>query len=48
MVSGGRKWAPATIRDALARHGGNRTHAAADLGISRNTLWRKMKRYSIQ
>jgi PAS domain S-box-containing protein len=38
----------ATIRDALARHNGNRTHAAADLGISRNTLWRKMKRYSIE
>jgi PAS domain S-box-containing protein len=35
------------IRDALARHGGNRTRAAHDLGISRNTLWRKMKKYAI-
>jgi transcriptional regulator of acetoin/glycerol metabolism len=37
----------ATIRDALARHGGNRSRAARDLGISRNTLWRKMKRHGI-
>jgi len=36
-----------TIRDALARHMGSRKHAAAELGISRNTLWRKMKRYNI-
>jgi PAS domain S-box-containing protein len=36
------------IRDALARHGGNRTRAAKDLGISRNTLWRKMKRNGIR
>jgi PAS domain S-box-containing protein len=35
------------IREALARHEGNRTRAAKDLGVSRNTLWRKMKRYSI-
>jgi PAS domain S-box-containing protein len=37
----------AAIRDALARHQGNRTRAAKDLGISRNTLWRKMKRHGI-
>jgi len=36
------------IADALRRHDGNRTRAAADLGISRNTLWRKMKRYGIR
>jgi transcriptional regulator with PAS, ATPase and Fis domain len=36
------------IRDALARHGGNRTRAASDLGISRNTLWRKMKKHGIK
>jgi PAS domain S-box-containing protein len=35
------------IRDALASNNGNRTRAAADLGVSRNTLWRKMKRYGI-
>ena len=37
----------AAIREALARNGGNRTRAAKDLGISRNTLWRKMKRLGI-
>jgi PAS domain S-box-containing protein len=35
------------IRDALAKNHGNRTRAAKELGISRNTLWRKMKRYGI-
>jgi PAS domain S-box-containing protein len=37
----------AAIREALTRHGGNRTRAAEDLGISRNTLWRKMKKHGI-
>ena len=37
----------AAIRDALSRHGGTRSRAAQDLGISRNTLWRKMKRHGI-
>jgi DNA-binding NtrC family response regulator len=32
------------IRAALARHGGNRTLAARDLGIHRTTLLRKVKR----
>jgi transcriptional regulator of acetoin/glycerol metabolism len=36
------------IREALARNGGNRTATARDLGISRNTLWRKMKSYGIE
>jgi len=36
------------IRRALAQCEGNRTHAAKKLGVSRNTLWRKMKRYEIQ
>jgi PAS domain S-box-containing protein len=44
--------APATIADAelmalsaaLERHGGNRTRAAAELGIHRTTLLRKMKK----
>jgi len=35
------------IRDALTRHDGQRGRAAAELGVSRNTLWRKMKRYRI-
>jgi PAS domain S-box-containing protein len=35
------------IREALQRHDGNRTRAAKDLGISRNTLWRKMKRHGL-
>jgi transcriptional regulator of acetoin/glycerol metabolism len=38
----------AAIREALERHHGNRTHAAQDLGVSRNTLWRKMKRHGIR
>lgn len=35
------------IREALKKNGGNRTNTALELGISRNTLWRKMKRYAI-
>ncbi|MCP4571740.1 MAG: PAS domain S-box protein [bacterium] len=38
----------ATIRQALAKCEGNRTRAAKNLGISRNTLWRKMKKYGIE
>ena len=36
------------IREALARTGGLRLAAAKDLGVSRNTLWRKMKKYGIE
>lgn len=36
-----------TIREALDRHRRNRGQTAKDLGISRNTLWRKMKAYGI-
>ncbi len=36
-----------TIRSMLERHGFNRSLTAKALGISRNTLWRKMKRYKI-
>jgi PAS domain S-box-containing protein len=32
------------IREALARHGGNRSRAAADLGIHRTTLLRKLRK----
>ena len=35
------------IREALAHHDGNRTHAAAELGIHRSTLIRKLKRYGL-
>ncbi len=37
----------ATIRDCLKRHRNNRTETARSLGVSRNTLWRKMKKYGI-
>lgn len=37
----------AAISRALHRHGGSRVRAAVDLGISRNTLWRKMKRLGL-
>lgn len=39
--------AASVIRQALERHRGNRQLAAQDLGISRSTLWRKMKRHGI-
>ena len=32
----------------LDKHNGSRTKAAQDLGISKTTLWRKMKEYGIQ
>lgn len=35
------------IIEALARTGGTRTAAARELGMSRTTLWRKMKEYDI-
>jgi len=35
------------ILKALRLHNGNRTLAAKELGISRATVWRKMKKYSI-
>ena len=36
-----------TIRVVLSRHAGSRKETAAELGVSRNTLWRKMKRLGI-
>jgi transcriptional regulator with PAS, ATPase and Fis domain len=35
------------ILEALARHGGRRLAAAADLGMSRTTLWHKLKKYQL-
>ncbi len=36
------------IRRVLARHGGNATAAARQLGVSRTTLWRKLRQYGIR
>ena len=36
------------IRKAMMTNGGNVTRAAADLGIDRNALYRRMKKYGIQ
>lgn len=35
------------LKEALARCGGNRTETAAQLGVSRVTLWRRMKQLGI-
>lgn len=35
------------IVEVMERHAGNITHAAAELGIGRNTLYRKMKKYDL-
>ncbi len=37
-----------TILRALREAGGNQTRAAIALGMGRNTLWRKMKKYGIE
>jgi two-component system, NtrC family, response regulator AtoC len=36
------------IAAALARHGGNRTHAAEELGISRRTIINKIRSYGLE
>jgi len=35
------------IENALARHGGNVTHAAQDLGITRTSLYRRMEKHGL-
>jgi PAS domain S-box-containing protein len=35
------------IRSSLSRHAGHLGRVAADLGISRTTLWRRLRKYSI-
>jgi len=35
------------ILDALVKHDGRRTAAAAELGVSRTTLWHKIKKYHL-
>jgi two-component system response regulator HydG len=42
-----REFEKGVVADALARSNGNRTHAARALGISRQGLYRKLKRYGI-
>jgi transcriptional regulator with PAS, ATPase and Fis domain len=36
------------LERTLKKHQGNRIHTARELGISRATLWRKIKRYRIE
>ncbi len=36
------------IIDVLKKHAGNRTKAAKELGIDKSTLWRKIKKYTIE
>jgi PAS domain S-box-containing protein len=35
------------IESLLEKHGGSRTKTAAELGIDKSTLWRKMKKYGL-
>ncbi len=37
----------AGIREALARHGGNRQATALELGMHRTTLWRKLQQHGL-
>lgn len=35
------------ITELLARHHGNRSRVASELGMHRTTLWRKLKQYQL-
>ena len=35
------------IEKAMARHGGNVSHAAAALGLSRTALYRRLEKYNL-
>jgi DNA-binding NtrC family response regulator len=37
----------AAIASALTRHGGNASHAAAELGITRQSLYRRMEKHGL-
>lgn len=39
---------PDTLRELLERHGWNRTAAARTLGVSRVTLWKRLKQHGLQ
>jgi DNA-binding NtrC family response regulator len=36
------------VEAAIRRHGGNRTHAARELGIARSTLIYKLRRWGLE
>ena len=46
--SDGRDDPAARIREALRRNGGSKTKTAAELGVSKATLWRHMQKYGIR
>jgi len=35
------------IREVIARHGGNISHAAKELGITRTSLYRRVQKYGL-
>jgi transcriptional regulator with PAS, ATPase and Fis domain len=37
-----------TIQDVLQRHRGSRVSAARELGFSRSTLWRKIRKFHLE
>ena len=48
QINATRRLAEATaIREALRRHKGNRKAAAAELGIDKSTLYRKIKKFGL-